>query len=50
LEQFLDHALAHEGVWFATRAQIAEAWREGLGLPRWTPRPCPPDFAPEEEA
>lgn len=50
LEQFLDHALAHEGVWFATRAQIAEAWREGLGLPRWTPRPCPPDFTPEEEA
>lgn len=50
LEQFLDHALAHKGVWFATRAQIAEAWREGLGLPRWTPRPCPPDFAPEEEA
>lgn len=50
LEQFLDHALAHKSVWFATRAQIAEAWREGLGLPRWTPRPCPPDFAPEEEA
>lgn len=50
LEQFLDHALAHKGVWFATRAQIAEAWREGLGLPRWTPRPCPPDFAPKEEA
>lgn len=49
LVQFLDHALSHEGVWFATRAQIAEAWRAGLGLPRWTPRPTAPDFAPEED-
>lgn len=48
LDQFLTHALGHEGVWFATRAQIAEAWRTGLGLPRWTPSPCPPDFAPED--
>lgn len=46
LEAFLDHALARGGVWFATRAQIAHAWRAGLGLPEWQPRPCPPDFAP----
>lgn len=46
LEAFLDHALAREGVWFATRAEIAQAWRAGLGLPAWEPRPCPPDFAP----
>jgi peptidoglycan/xylan/chitin deacetylase (PgdA/CDA1 family) len=38
LEAFLDHALAREGVWFATRAEIAHAWRAGLGLPAWTPR------------
>ncbi|XWN31100.1 MAG: polysaccharide deacetylase family protein [Devosia sp.] len=47
LEAFLDHALGHEGVWFASRAAIATAWRAGLGLPQWTPRPCPPDFAGE---
>lgn len=46
LEAFLDHALSRDGVWFATRAQIAHAWRAGLGLPDWQPRPCPPDFAP----
>lgn len=45
LERFLDHALEHEGVWFAPRAEIATAWRAGLGLPEWTQRPCPPDFA-----
>ena len=48
LEAFLDHALSREGVWFATRAEIARAWRAGLGLPEWTPRRCPPGFAPEE--
>lgn len=48
LEAFLDHALGHEGVWFATRAQIATAWRAGLGLPVWSPRVCPPGFAPEQ--
>lgn len=26
LARFLDHARAHEGVWFATRAQIADHW------------------------
>lgn len=45
LDALLDHALAREGVWFASRAEIARAWRAGLGMPDWTPRPCPPDFA-----
>jgi peptidoglycan/xylan/chitin deacetylase (PgdA/CDA1 family) len=45
LEAFLDHALSREGVWFATRAEIARAWRAGLGLPDWMQRPCPPDYA-----
>ncbi|MCB1744147.1 MAG: polysaccharide deacetylase family protein [Gammaproteobacteria bacterium] len=26
-ERFLDHVLAHDGVWIATRAQIARHWR-----------------------
>lgn len=46
LEAFLDHAAARGGVWFATRAEIARAWRAGLGLPDWSPRPCPEGFAP----
>ncbi|MBO6720083.1 MAG: polysaccharide deacetylase family protein [Rhizobiaceae bacterium] len=45
LEAFLDHALGKGGVWFATRAEIARAWRSGQGLPEWTPRPCPTDFS-----
>ena len=45
LETFLDNALQREGVWFATRAEIARAWRRATGLPDWQPRPCPPDFA-----
>lgn len=45
-EAFLDHALAQDGVWFATRAEIARAWRSAMGLPDWRPRPCPADFAP----
>lgn len=44
LEAFLDHALARGDVWFATRAQIARAWRAGLGLPDWQPRPAKADF------
>ena len=44
LEAFLDNALRREGVWFATRAEIARAWRRATGLPDWRPRPCPPDF------
>ncbi len=27
LRQFIDYAQGHEGVWFATRAQIADHWR-----------------------
>ncbi|SIS77995.1 allantoinase PuuE [Phaeovulum vinaykumarii] len=27
LRRFLDYALSHEGVWFATRGQIAQHWR-----------------------
>lgn len=46
LEQFLDHVTRKPGVWFARRDQIAHAWRAGLGLPVWTPRPTPIDFAP----
>lgn len=37
LDAFLDHALSHEGVWFARRDEIAHHWRAGLGLPRWIP-------------
>jgi peptidoglycan/xylan/chitin deacetylase (PgdA/CDA1 family) len=39
LERFLAHAAKAGGVWFARRADIAHVWREGLGLPRWQPRP-----------
>ncbi len=46
LEQFLAHAAAHPGVWFARRDQIAHAWRDGLGMPRWQPRATPAGFAP----
>lgn len=49
LDAFLDHALAHPGVWFATRAEIARVWRAGLGLSEWRPRPCPEGFAPPPE-
>ena len=37
LEAVLDHALNLGDVWFATRAEIAAAWRAGLGLPAWSP-------------
>ncbi len=46
LEQLLDHIADKPGVWFARRDAIAHAWRAGLGLPAWAPRPTPPDFAP----
>ena len=45
LEQFLAHAAGRPGVWFARRNEIAHHWRAGLDLPRWQPRPTPPDFA-----
>ena len=38
LESFLEHALGSEGVWFARRDDIAHAWRESMGLPKWQPR------------
>lgn len=50
LETFLDHVLAHDGVWFATRAEIAHAWRAGLDLPEWKPRPCPATFSLGDDA
>jgi allantoinase len=46
LEAFLAHAARQEGVWFARRDAIAHAWRDGIGLPRWEPRPPLSDFAP----
>lgn len=46
LETFLDHALNADSVWFASRADIARAWRRATGLPEWLPCPCPSDFAP----
>lgn len=45
LEQLLEHMTRKGGVWFARRDQIAHAWRAGVGLPAWSPRPTPPDFA-----
>jgi allantoinase len=40
LEAFLAHAARQEGVWFARRDAIAHAWRDGLGLAPWRPRPA----------
>lgn len=40
LERLLEHMARHQGVWFATRRQIAEAWRTGMGLAPWVPRPA----------
>lgn len=38
LKRALDHMAAHEGVWFATRAEIAEHWaREHPPTPRQRP-------------
>jgi len=39
LERLLAHMAQRQGVWFATRRQIAEAWRAGIGMARWEPRP-----------
>jgi allantoinase len=44
LETFLNHAASKPGVWFARRDEIAHAWRDGLGLARWQPRPPLSDF------
>jgi len=44
LETFLGYAASKPGVWFARRDEIAHAWRDGLGLERWHPRPALSDF------
>lgn len=44
LETFLKYAASKPAVWFARRDQIAHAWREGLGLDRWQPRPSLSEF------
>ena len=46
LERLLAHIAGHPGAWFARRDAIAHAWRAGLGLPRWQPRPTSGEFAP----
>ncbi len=46
LETFLAYAASKPGVWFARRDHIAHAWRDGLGLPRWQPRPALSAFLP----
>lgn len=40
LEALLAHMANRPGVWFARRDAIAEAWRNGLGLPAWQPQPA----------
>ncbi|QBX34076.1 allantoinase PuuE [Paracoccus liaowanqingii] len=42
IQRFLDHARAHEGVWFASRLDIARHWAEEH--PYW-PRPRPSQMA-----
>ncbi len=44
LQRFLDHARAHDGVWFATRAQIAAHWA-ATHSPVDRPRPSQMDHA-----
>ncbi|MEM0908079.1 MAG: polysaccharide deacetylase family protein [Pseudomonadota bacterium] len=48
LEMILDHALKHDGVWFATRADMARAWRESVGLAPWVAQPTPATFSSEK--
>lgn len=40
LERLLAYMARRPGVWFTRRDAIAEAWRAGLGLPLWAPRPA----------
>jgi peptidoglycan/xylan/chitin deacetylase (PgdA/CDA1 family) len=40
LERLLAHMKLRPGVWFARRDAIASAWRAGLGLDPWQPRPA----------
>lgn len=46
LEMLLAHMAGRPGVWFARRDEIAHAWRAGLGLPEWRPRPPLSPFDP----
>lgn len=39
LDNLLRHMKAQGDIWFATRAEIAHAWREMSGLPRWSAGP-----------
>ncbi|MAC78756.1 MAG: chitin deacetylase [Rhodobacteraceae bacterium] len=39
LEDLLRHMRARDDIWFATRADIAHAWRAIAGLPRWSSAP-----------
>jgi OHCU decarboxylase len=46
LRRAIEHMKAHDGVWFATREQIADHWAANHPAPQ-TPRPCEmsrPDF------
>ncbi|MDK3018642.1 polysaccharide deacetylase family protein [Pseudodonghicola flavimaris] len=36
LQKLLEHMTTQGSVWFATRAEIAHAWRAAAGLPRWS--------------
>ncbi|WP_233270653.1 polysaccharide deacetylase family protein [Chachezhania sediminis] len=38
LERLLQHMAARPDIWYATRAQIAHAWRDMAGMDRWSPR------------
>jgi len=44
LRRFIDYARGHEGVWFATRGEIAAHWR-ATHPPRWRERPSAMDRA-----
>ncbi|MEX2518652.1 MAG: allantoinase PuuE [Paracoccaceae bacterium] len=45
LRRFLDHARAHEGVWFARRIEIAKHWMRVHPAPGDAPRPSTMDLA-----
>ncbi|KGJ05017.1 OHCU decarboxylase [Paracoccus halophilus] len=45
IRRFLDHARAHEGVWFATRLDIARHWAK---THPWQPRPRPSQMERDE--
>ena len=38
LERLLEYMASKDRVWFASRRQIAEHWREAIGLSAWEPR------------